>query len=162
MNKFEKVTGYEVNLPVRATKHSAGYDMEAAETVVLKPFETKLIKTGIKADMEEGYYLQLAMRSSMSLKRKLIMTNGIGVIDKDYYNNEDNEGHIHCMVTNINENDVMIEKGERICQAIFVKHGVTDNDSAAGVRNGGFGSTGVSNHVEAIYKKIQQDRANGY
>lgn len=57
MNKFEKVTGYEVNLPVRATKHSAGYDMEVAETVVLKPFETKLIKTGIKADMDEGYYL---------------------------------------------------------------------------------------------------------
>lgn len=140
--KFEKVTGYDyVNFPVRKTEHSAGYDIESAETVTLMPFETALIKTGIKAEIDEGKFLALYMRSSISLKRNLIMTNSVGIIDKDYYNNEDNEGHIHFMITNLNNEPVTIKRGERIGQGVLQDFYKVDDDNAMGERLGGFGST---------------------
>ena len=151
---MEKVRGFEIakgfedkeiNLPVRKTKYSAGYDVEAAEDCIIPSFKKgnkpTLVKTGIKAYMADDEVLILANRSSNPGKKGLILANSIGVIDKDYYGNPDNDGHIMFAFYNIKEEDVEIKKGDAIGQAIFQKYLVTDDDSAAGERMGGFGST---------------------
>ena len=131
---FEVAKGFEnagINLPIRKTKHSAGYDIEVAEDVIVPSFKKgmkpTLIKTGIKAYMQDD--------------EVLILANSIGVIDKDYYGNPDNDGHIMFAVYNIKEEDIEIKKGEVIGQGIFQKYLTIDNDTAEGVRQGGFGST---------------------
>lgn len=151
---MEKVRGFEVakgfedkgiNLPVRKTKYSAGYDVEAAEDCVIPSFKKgnkpTLVKTGIKAYMADDEVLILANRSSNPGKKGLILANSIGVIDKDYYGNPDNDGHIMFAFYNVKEDDVEIKKGDAIGQAIFQKYLVTDDDIATGERTGGFGST---------------------
>ena len=145
---FEIVKGFEdkgINLPVRKTKYSAGYDVEAAEDVVIPSFKKgmkpTLVKTGIKAYMQDDEVLILANRSSNPGKKGLILANSIGVIDKDYYGNSDNDGHIMFAFFNIKDEDITIKKGDAIGQAIFQKYFVTDDDMADGERKGGFGST---------------------
>ena len=145
---FEIAKGFEnsnINLPVRSTKNSAGYDVEAAEDCIIPAFKPgqkpTLVKTGIKAYMESDEVLILANRSSNPGKKGLILANSIGVVDSDYYGNPDNEGHIMAKFFNFKAEDVEIKKGERIGQAIFQKYLVTDNDIAQGERTGGFGST---------------------
>ena len=151
---MEKVRGFEVakgfedkgiNLPVRKTKFSAGYDVEAAEDTIIPSFKRgnkpTLIKTGIKAYMVDDEVLILANRSSNPGKKGLILANSIGVIDKDYYGNPDNDGHIMFAFYNIKDEDIEIKKGDCIGQAIFQKYLIADDDSAEGERIGGFGST---------------------
>ncbi len=151
---MEKVRGFEIakgfeeskiNLPIRKTKYSAGYDIEAAEDVVVPSFKKgmnpTLIKTGLKAYMQEDEVLMLYNRSSNPKKKGLILANSVGVIDKDYYGNPDNDGHFMFAFYNIKEEDITIKKGEAIGQAIFQKYLVTDDDQAQGNRVGGFGST---------------------
>lgn len=167
---FEVVSTYEkegIQLPVRATKHAAGYDFEAAvdlvipsiwragllpvlkglvqkdeATTIAKKVKPTLVPTGVKAYMGEDEYLQLCNRSSNPLKRFLVLTNGVGVIDSDYYNNPDNEGQIYFQFTNFGPVDVTIKKGERIGQGIFLPFLKADQDSSGGERTGGFGSSG--------------------
>ena len=151
---MEKVRGFEIakgfedkeiNLPVRKTKYSAGYDVEAAEDCVIPAFKPgqkpTLVKTGIKAYMESDEVLILANRSSNPGKKGLILANSIGVVDSDYYGNPDNDGHIMYAFFNFKAEDIEIKKGDRIGQAIFQKYLVTDDDIAQGERTGGFGST---------------------
>ena len=151
---MEKVRGFEIAkgfedkqiiLPVRKTKYSAGYDIEAAEDTVIPSFKKgmapTLIKTGIKAYMQDDEFLALYNRSSNPKKKGLILANSVGIIDKDYYGNPDNDGHIMFAFYNIKEEDVVIKKGEAIGQGIFQKFFAIDNDSAEGERVGGFGST---------------------
>ena len=151
---MEKVRGFEIakgfedkqiNLPIRKTKYSAGYDIEAAEDVVIPSFKKgmnpTLVSTGLKAYMQEDEVLLLYNRSSNPKKKGLILANSVGVIDKDYYGNPDNDGHIMFAFYNIKEEDVEIKKGEAIGQAVFEKYLVVDNDAAEGERMGGFGST---------------------
>ena len=145
---FEIAKGFEnsnINLPVRSTKYSAGYVVEAAEDCIIPAFKPgqkpTLVKTGIKAYMESDEVLILANRSSNPGKKGLILANSIGVVDSDYYENPDNDGHIMYAFFNFKAEDVEIKKGERIGQAIFQKYLVTDNDIAQGERTGGFGST---------------------
>ena len=145
---FEVAKGFEesgINLPVRKTKYSAGYDVEAAEDVVIPSFKKgmklTLVKTGIKAYMEEDEMLLLYNRSSNPGKKGLILANSVGVIDKDYYGNPDNDGHIMFAFFNVKEEDIEIKKGDVVGQAIFQKYLVTDDDVAEGERVGGFGST---------------------
>ena len=145
---FEVAKGFEdkgINLPVRKTKYSAGYDVEAAEDVVIPSFKKgmkpTLVKTGIKAYMDEDEMLLLYNRSSNPGKKGLILANSVGVIDKDYYGNPDNDGHIMFAFFNVKDVDVEIKKGEAIGQAIFHKYFVVDDDNAEGERLGGFGST---------------------
>ena len=151
---MEKVRGFEIakgfenaqiNLPVRKTKYSAGYDIEAAEDCIIPAFKPgqapTLVKTGLKAYMAEDEYLMLCNRSSNPKKKGLVMANSVGIIDADYYGNPDNDGHFMFSFFNIKEEDVQIKKGEAIGQAIFQKFGVVDNDNAEGERVGGFGST---------------------
>ena len=145
---FEIAKGFEgknINLPIRKTKHSAGYDIEAAEDTIIPSFKKgdkpTLVKTGLKAYMGEDEVLILANRSSNPGKKGLILANSIGVIDSDYYGNPDNDGHIMFAFYNIKAEDIEIKKGEAIGQAIFQKFLITDNDVAGGERKGGFGST---------------------
>ena len=150
---FEIVSAYndtEVRIPKRSTKHSAGYDFEACEDVLIPSIHVHgfvtpvLVKTGIKAYMQEDEYLQLANRSSNPIKRGLVMSNSIGVVDQDYYNNPDNEGHIMFQFMNFGESDLIIRKGEKIGQGIFLKYYRTDEDEVSSeIRSGGFGSTGI-------------------
>ncbi len=145
---FEIAKGFEdkgINLPVRKTKHSAGYDVEAAEDTIIPSFKKGmkpiLVKTGIKSYMQENEYLMLANRSSNPGKKGLILANSVGIIDKDYYGNSDNDGHIMFAFYNIKDEDVEIKKGDCIGQAIFMPFLIADNDEAEGKRIGGFGST---------------------
>ena len=145
---FEVAKGFEdkqINLPARSTKNSAGYDIEAAEDVVIPAFKAGqkpvLVKTGLKAYMQSDEVLILANRSSNPGKKGLILANSIGVVDSDYYGNPDNDGHIMFAFFNFKSEDIEIKKGERIGQGMFQKYLVTDNDIAGGERTGGFGST---------------------
>ena len=145
---FEIAKGFEnaaINLPKRSTANSAGYDIEAAEDCIIPSFKKgikpTLIKTGLKAYMQKDEVLILANRSSNPGKKGLILANSIGVVDSDYYENPDNDGHIMFAFYNIKEEDIEIKKGERIGQAIFQKYLVSDDDEAKGTRAGGFGST---------------------
>ena len=145
---FEIAKGFEdkgINLPIRKTKYSAGYDREAAEDVTIPSFKKgmnpTLVATGLKAYMEDDEVLLLYNRSSNPKKKGLIIPNSVGVIDKDYYGNQDNDGHFMFAFYNMKEEDIEIKKGEAIGQAIFTKFLITDNDNAEGERVGGFGST---------------------
>lgn len=145
---FEIAKGFEdkeINLPIRKTKFSAGYDVEAAEDTVIPAFVAEqkptLVKTGIKAYMQDDEYLMIANRSSNPGKKGLILANSIGIIDKDYYGNPDNDGHIMYAFYNIKSEDITIKKGEAIGQAIFQKYYLADDDSSTAERVGGFGST---------------------
>ena len=145
---FEIAKGFEnkgINLPIRKTKYSAGYDVEAAEDTLVPSFKKgmnpTLIKTGIKAYMADDEVLMLYNRSSNPKKKGLILANSVGVIDRDYYGNPDNDGHIMFAFYNIKDEDITIKKGEAIGQAVFQKYLVTDDDNASGERVGGFGST---------------------
>ena len=145
---FEIAKGFEdkgINLPIRKTKYSAGYDIEAAEDIIIPSFKKgmnpTLIKTGLKVYMQDDEVVLLYNRSSNPKKKGLILANSVGVIDKDYYGNPDNDGHIMFAFYNIKEEDVEIKKGEAIGQAVFQKYLMADDDSAEGERVGGFGST---------------------
>ena len=143
---FEIAKGWEdkdINLPVRKTKLSAGYDFEAAEDTLIPGLnkEPVLIPTGIKAYMLDDEVLYLYNRSSNPKKKGLVLANSVGVIDKDYYGNSDNDGHIMFAFYNYKVDDILIKKGEAIGQGVFMKYLTTDNDKAIGTRTGGFGST---------------------
>lgn len=170
----DKYKDAELNLPVRATQQAAGYDFEAAEDFIVpsiwksplmhalkllrqkrsllateadeaqKTLKPVLIPTGIKAYMPENEFLMIANRSSNPLKRRLLVPNGVGVIDADYVDNQKNEGEIFVQMTNFGILDVKIKKGERIAQGIFMPFLVTDDDAEVkkNARVGGFGSSG--------------------
>ena len=178
--KFEIVSKYAdrgLNLPVRKTKASAGYDFQVAEDTIIPSYSdlfnelvtaeitsefcddevftldkmaalTKythckptLVPTGIKCEIPEGFYLELSVRSSCPLKHWLILANGVGVIDADYYNNIDNEGAIYFQIINLSPFPILLKKGDAIGQGILKKYYITDDDAAQGERIGGFGST---------------------
>lgn len=128
-------------LPKRQTKNSAGYDFYALEDMYLPPHYEKVFRTGIKAHMPKDEHLECHIRSSYGIKHSLMLSNCVGIIDADYYNNPDNEGEIMIALRNLTNSDFTIRKGERVMQGIFVKHSFTDNDNATGERVGGIGST---------------------
>ena len=145
---FEVAKGFEnegINLPIRKTKYSAGYDVEAAEDCIIPAYKfgdkPTLVKTGIKAYMPEDEFLMLCNRSSNPGKKGLVMANSVGIIDSDYYGNPDNDGAFMYAFYNFFDHDLEIKKGDVIGQAIFQKFYIADGDSAEGERMGGFGST---------------------
>ena len=179
MNRFEVVSKYitedgktNIQLPVRATKNSAGYDFLAAQDVVVPAYSnlmgeiadyvakripygledvkriTKstglrptLIPTGVKCQLDEDKYLELSVRSSTPLYGWIVLANGVGIIDSDYYNNSGNEGEIFFQVINFSPVDIVIHTGDKIGQGIIKSYVTTDDDAASGTRVGGFGST---------------------
>ena len=145
---FEVAKGFEdkgINIPVRKTKNSAGYDIEAAEDVMVPAFKAgmkpTLITTGLKAYMQADEMLCLYNRSSNPGKKGLILANSVGIVDSDYYGNPDNDGHIMFAFFNFKDEDVEIKKGDCIGQGIFEKFLIADRDNAEDQRMGGFGST---------------------
>ena len=131
-----------IKMPKRATTGSAGYDFCSPLDFELKPGETIKIPTGIRVRINDGWVLKLYPRSGLGFKFRLQMNNTVGIIDSDYYNSS-NEGHIFCKITNdSNEGKtVSLKQGDGFCQGIFVEYGITFDDDADGIRNGGFGST---------------------
>ena len=179
---FEVVSKYAdagLELPMRKTEYSAGYDLVAAEDTVIPSyynmmeetlerltveiakdqylslenmaeltkqadFRPTLVSTGMKCKMAPGTYLELSVRSSTPLKHWLILANGVGIIDADYYNNESNEGEIFLQMVNFSPFNIMIKKGEAIGQGIIKPFLTTDDENLGCKRNGGFGSTTVT------------------
>lgn len=174
MARFERVSSYsnsEINMPVRKTARSAGYDFEVAEDILIEPhFHLKMINekdthyephtleeiaavtkrtkakpslvpTGMKCQLADDEYLELSIRSSGPLKHWLILANSVGIIDADYYNNPDNEGHIYFQIINLSPVPIQLKKGDIIGQGIIHKYITTEDDCADGERKGGFGST---------------------
>lgn len=141
MNDIVKI--YEnIQLPKRATTHSAGYDFYSPIDFVLNPGETIKIPTGIHVGMNEGWVLKCYPRSGLGFKYRLQLNNCVGIIDGDYIFS-DNEGHIFAKLTNdTNENLVLkVSSGEGFMQGVFVEYGITIDDEVTEKRNGGFGST---------------------
>ena len=132
-----------LKLPKRATKGSAGYDFFTPVNIVLNPGESLKVPTGIRVEMEDNWVLQLYPRSGLGFKFRLQLNNTVGIIDSDYFYS-DNEGHIFAKITNdSNEGKTLeLKAGEGFMQGIFLEYGITQDDEADGVRNGGFGSTG--------------------
>ena len=102
-----------------------------------------LVPTGIKCQLANDCYLELSVRSSTPLKHWLILANSVGIIDGDYYNNPDNEGHIYFQLINLSPFDILLKKGDKIGQGIIKKYEVTDDDYKYKKQDrvGGFGST---------------------
>ena len=156
MRKFEKISLGEfhknfsenediyynnLTMPKRGSKYSAGYDIAVPWDIDLPARSTIKIPTLLKVAMEDDEVVLIDVRSSLGFKHNVRLANTIAVIDKDYYNNQNNEGHIFIKLYNPNDEDIHFTEGERIAQAIFVKYLVTDDDSVDDERVGGIGST---------------------
>ena len=142
MRKFEKISFEQFkkdvkddkelydsyNVPERKTKFAAGYDFEALSDIVLSPGEIAKIPTGIKATMNDDEVLLLVDRSSQGFKYNVRMCNQVGVIDKDYYNNPNNEGHIWVRLQNEGDKNYSVKKGEGIIQGMFIKYLTTEDE----------------------------------
>lgn len=144
MAKFEIVKRIEENikLPERSTINSAGYDFYAIENTHVFAKGVTYVKTGVKVKLAPDEFLMLCNRSSNPGKKELVLINGVGIIDADYYNNSDNDGEIAFAFQSLNDVGSFIKKGDKIGQGIIMKYIKTENDNATGTREGGFGSTG--------------------
>ena len=147
MRKFEIAKGFEdrgVVLPQRKTAKSAGYDIIALtdEDVYVHPGMSVNLETGVKACMEDDEVMLLFIRSSLGIKKGITLSNSCAVIDADYYNNPDNDGHFILNVINTSNEVQCIPARSRVAQAVFVKYLTVDDDNATGERVGGIGSTG--------------------
>ena len=147
MRKFEVAKGFEdrgVVLPQRKTAKSAGYDIIALtdEDVFVYPGMSVNLETGVKACMEDDEVMLLFIRSSLGIKKGITLSNSCAVIDADYYNNPDNDGHFILNVINTSNEVQCIPARSRVAQAVFVKYLTVDDDNATGERVGGIGSTG--------------------
>lgn len=168
--KVSKYTNHNFAMPKRATFGAAGYDFVAVEDTIIPSFfnicpkdirfeqplsleaisnitkscgfRPTLVSTGVKCRLDADTYLKLVNRSSNPLKYWLILANGEGIIDQDYYNNPDNEGEIFFQFINLTPWDIVINKGERIGQGIIEPYLKTEDDFTTDTRTGGFGSSG--------------------
>ena len=132
----------KIKLPRRATAGSAGYDFFMPVTKTLKVQETLKVPTGIRVKMDENWVLKCYPRSGLGFKYRLQLNNTVGIIDSDYFYS-DNEGHIFAKITNDSNEDktLIIPADTGFMQGIFVEYGITVDDDATEIRNGGFGST---------------------
>ena len=140
MNEIREIYN-NIELPVRATSGSAGYDFKSPIDFKLKPGSTIKIPTGIRVEIDDGWVLKCYPRSGLGFKYKMRMANVVPIIDSDYYYS-DNEGHIFLKLSNEGEKDISINSGDKIIQGVFVPYGITYDDCVNNTRNGGFGSTG--------------------
>ena len=127
--------------PKRGSKYSSGYDISTPMSFKIRKGETYKFPTGLRCKIDPDTTLLIVPRSSIGFKYDIMLSNTVGVIDADYYNS-DNEGHIWVKLINHGNQDVTFNAGDRICQGIFVKYSVTEDDNVINERNGGIGSTG--------------------
>jgi dUTP pyrophosphatase len=157
MRKFEKISFEQfvkdvkddrmlydsIELPKRSTKASAGYDIRSIQEGVIKPGKSMAFKTGLKVAMNSDEVLYIYSRSSQGYKYNVCLINSVGVIDSDFYNNPDNEGHFSIKLINLGESDFEVKIGDKIGQGVFMKYlTVDDEEEIKGKRKGGIGSTG--------------------
>ena len=131
-----------LTLPTRSTAYSAGYDFVSPMYFTLKPGETIMIPTGIRAYMPSDMVLMVFPRSGLGTKYQLGLCNTVGIVDADFVNS-DNEGHIHIKMVNNGNEIVSVAQGQAFCQGIFVNYHTTYGDNVTATRNGGFGSSGA-------------------
>ncbi len=117
-----------VKIPQRDSKSTAGYDIYLLNDIILKSGEIVKLPTGLKSFFEKDEVLLLVVRSSMGFKYNIRLCNQVGVIDSDYYNNQDNEGHIWIRIQNEGNEDVYLKRGTAIVQGIFLKYLTTNSD----------------------------------
>lgn len=148
MNKFEVVKDEfreypdaEIKLPTRATKHSAGYDICTPTNIFIPSGTYVKVKTDIKAKVKEDEVLLLYVRSSVGIKKNIMLMNGTGVIDSDFYGNKENDGNITLALYNYGNELQTFKAGDRICQGVFVKYDTVEDDNVETIRTGGIGST---------------------
>ena len=148
MNKFEIVKDEfrayhdaEIKLPVRATKHSAGYDICTPVDITIPSGAYVKVKTDIKVKVKEDEVLLLYVRSSVGIKKNIMLMNGTGVIDADFYGNKENDGNITLALYNYGNELQTFKAGDRICQGVFVKYDTVEDDNVEAIRIGGIGST---------------------
>ena len=129
-------------LPTRAASGADVYDYYAPRGIACKPGKTFKVLTGIRARIDEGWVRTLYPRSRLGFRYRLQLNNTVGVIDSDYYGS-DNEGHIQAKITNDSREgkELKLEAGTGFMQGIFLEYGITEDDDADEIRNGGFGST---------------------
>lgn len=144
MNEHIRCIYDGIKLPKRATYMSAGYDIYSPMSFTLEPNESIKIPTGLRCEMYDGWVLMEFPRSGLGFKYGLAMANTVGIIDGDYFE-ADNEGHIHIKLTNCSclAKTIKINKGDAICQGVFLPFGITldDDTTIDDIRTGGFGST---------------------
>ena len=140
-DSFRKHKDVEIKLPIRATKISAGYDFSSPISITIQPKSKEIIWTDVKSYMQEGEVLILDVRSSIGIKKGLMLANTIGVVDMDYFSNINNDGNIGICLYNMTDEPVHIEQFERIAQGIFIPFLVSDNGNTEEERKGGIGST---------------------
>ena len=156
MRKFEKISFEQfkkdvsddiklynsIELPKRSTKKSAGYDIRSIESGIVKVGEARSFKTGLKVCMNDDEVLYIYSRSSHGYKHNVCMMNSVGVIDSDFYNNENNEGHFQIRLLNLGDKDFIVNIGDRIAQGVFMKYLTVDGEEEIkNERKGGIGST---------------------
>lgn len=139
---FARVTGYpDAVIPERKTKGSACYDICAYKNGKIEPGAIVLVPTGIKCRMRQETFLQVQLRSSIGIKYSVRLTTGVSIIDADYFDNPDNEGHIFLPLHNFGTETFYYQAGERLAQGAFIQYGKVDGDMTVAERVGGFGST---------------------
>lgn len=131
-----------IKLPVRKTRYSAGHDFHMPFGVRIPAGGLATIPTGVRCCMADNYVMFVFPRSSLGIKKNMVITNTVPVIDSDYYMNDGNEGHIFICIKNCGNETLRLESGEAFAQAVFIEYGVADNGDIETVRNGGIGSTG--------------------
>lgn len=143
-------------LPARKTYRSAGYDICSAVDFVLNPGESKKVPTGCKVYMKDDEFFAVYIRSSLGIKKDIMLKNQVGIIDADFYNNPDNEGHFVVAIVNNGKEPFVCKRGEAIAQGIFQKYFTIDNEdvSKMEMRIGGIGSTS-----EKILQKVKIEDA---
>ncbi len=119
-----------IKIPKRDSDFTAGYDICILNDIKLEPNEIIKLPTGLKSFFEKDEVLLIVVRSSMGFKYNIRLCNQVGVIDSDYYNNKDNEGHIWIRIQNEGDKEVKINKGEAIVQGIFFKYLTTQSDDS--------------------------------
>lgn len=139
-DEYRKNSG-EIKLPTRATGHSAAYDFYSPVDIIIQPHETAMIWSDIKAHMFFDNVLLIFVRSSMG-KHPVVIANGTGLIDADYYSNDDNDGNIGFRLLNLGDTPYEIKTGDRIGQGVFIRYGTVKGDNVTTKRKGGFGSSG--------------------
>lgn len=140
---ISKYINSNINIPQRQTKYSAGYDFEVAEDILIKPNEIVIVPTGIAAKFPHNEVLLIFPRSSLAIKKSLVLINGVGVIDSDYFNSL-NEGHIQFPLLNFSKEDVLLKKGERVMQGIFITYKKVSKELLVNkARTNGFGSSDI-------------------
>lgn len=141
-DKFRQYPDKEIIIPEHATSESAGLDIRTPVQLIIPPFSRVVVATDLKAFMQPNEFLSIHIRSSIGIKKGLILTNCTGIIDMDFFENEENDGNIQLALTNTTAETIVIAENERVAQGIFQPFLRVGGQQTANKRTGGIGKTG--------------------